>query len=116
MSINTLIFPCSGAADVGELADRTARKLSKDGDGKIFCLAGVGGAIPSFIEKTKTAESILVIDGCPQDCGRKTLAREGITDIMHARLTDLGYAKGGTNISVANIDECANKCKDVLCS
>ena len=40
-----LIFACSGAADVGEISDRAARKLSKDGIGAMFCLAGVGGRI-----------------------------------------------------------------------
>ncbi|MBT4482837.1 MAG: zinc-binding protein, partial [Candidatus Latescibacteria bacterium] len=38
----TLIFPCSGAADVGEISDQIARKLTRDGIGKMFCLAGVG--------------------------------------------------------------------------
>ena len=28
---NTIIFACSGAADVGKIADLTARKLTKDG-------------------------------------------------------------------------------------
>jgi len=28
-----LIFSCSGAADVGELADQTTRKLTRNGDG-----------------------------------------------------------------------------------
>ena len=30
-----LIFACSGAADVGALSDRAARKLTKNGDGKM---------------------------------------------------------------------------------
>ena len=51
-----LIFSCSGAADVGELADQTARKLTRNGDGKMFCLAGIGGRVPN--------------DGAPQKfCG-----------------------------------------------
>lgn len=31
----TLIFPCSGSADVGEISDRIARKLTRDGVGTI---------------------------------------------------------------------------------
>lgn len=30
-----LIFACSGAADVGAIADQAARKLTKDGAGKM---------------------------------------------------------------------------------
>ena len=40
-----LIFACSGAADVGKIADLSARKLTEDGVGKMFCLAGVGGRV-----------------------------------------------------------------------
>lgn len=30
-----LIFPCSGASDTGAISDRTARKLSTEGVGKM---------------------------------------------------------------------------------
>ncbi len=42
-SATKLIFACSGAADVGAIADQAARKLTRDGVGKMFCLAGIGG-------------------------------------------------------------------------
>ncbi len=35
-----LIFPCSGGADVGALADQAARRLTRDGFGTMYCLAG----------------------------------------------------------------------------
>ncbi|MEK7995130.1 MAG: putative zinc-binding protein, partial [Planctomycetota bacterium] len=34
-----LIFACSGAADVGEIADRAARRMTRNGSGSMFCLA-----------------------------------------------------------------------------
>lgn len=34
-----LNFSRAGAADVGEIAGRAARKLHKEGAGKLFCLA-----------------------------------------------------------------------------
>jgi len=40
----TLIVACSGAADVGELADLTARRLSREKKCAMFCLAGVGAS------------------------------------------------------------------------
>ena len=48
-----LIFSCSGAADVGEISDRAARKLSAEGAGKMFCLAGVGGRVSGIMASTQ---------------------------------------------------------------
>ena len=41
-SAPTLIFPCSGAANVGEISDRVARKLTCDGVGKNVLSRGFG--------------------------------------------------------------------------
>jgi uncharacterized metal-binding protein len=89
-----LIFSCSGAADVGEISDRAARRLTADGAGKMFCLAGVGGRVSGIMETTRAAAAILAIDGCPLDCARKTLEQAGCTTFHHLRLGDLGMEKG----------------------
>ena len=39
---STLIFPCSGGSDVGALSDLAARQMTRDGTGKMYCLAGIG--------------------------------------------------------------------------
>ena len=91
-----LIFACSGAADVGEIADHAARKLTADGVGKMFCLAGVGGRVSGIMETTKAAQAILAIDGCPLHCARNTLDKAGFTKFAHVCLSDLGMAKGKT--------------------
>ena len=65
-----LIFSCSGAADVGEIADHAARKLSRKGAGKMFCLAGIGGKVSSIVKSTEAAQAILAIDGCPMNCAK----------------------------------------------
>ena len=62
-----LIFACSGAADVGAVADQAARKLTRDGKGKMFCMAGIGGRISGIMKTTEAAEMILAIDGCALD-------------------------------------------------
>jgi len=66
-----LIFSCSGAADVGELADQAARKLNREGAGKMFCLAGIGGQVSGIVKTTEAATSILAIDGCALECAKK---------------------------------------------
>jgi uncharacterized metal-binding protein len=91
-----LIFACSGAADVGKIADLAARKLTAEGAGKMFCLAGIGGRVSGIMETTRSASAILAIDGCPLDCVKKTLENAGFTKFEHIRLSDLGMEKGKT--------------------
>ena len=109
-----LIFSCSGAADVGELADQTARKLSRDGNGKMFCLAGIGGRVSGIIKSTEAAASILAIDGCPLDCTKKSLEEAGFKNFNHLRLTDLGFEKGKTEVNIDAIGQVADKAKIYL--
>ncbi len=91
-----LIFACSGAADVGKIADLSARKLTEDGVGKMFCLAGIGGRVKGIMETTKAAKMILAIDGCPLECARNTLEKGGFKEFEHLCLADLGMEKGKT--------------------
>jgi len=70
-----LIFACSGGADVGALADQAARKMTRDGAGRMFCLAGIGGRVSGIVKTTEAAGKILAIDGCPLNCAKKTLGR-----------------------------------------
>jgi len=91
-----LIFACSGAADVGAIADQAARRLTKDGSGRMFCLAGVGGRVPGIMATTESAASILAIDGCPLNCVKSCLEQAGFKKYEHLQLADLGMEKGKT--------------------
>jgi len=94
-----LIFACSGAADVGAIADQAARKLTKDGVGKMYCTAGLGGRVPGIMATTAGAAKILAIDGCPLNCVKSSLDQAGFKTYEHLQLTDLGMAKGQTSPS-----------------
>jgi uncharacterized metal-binding protein len=91
-----LIFACSGAADVGAIADQAARKLTKDGAGRMFCLAGVGGRVSGIMATTESADRILAIDGCPLNCAKNSLEQAGFRRYQHLQLADLGMEKGKT--------------------
>lgn len=110
----TLIFACSGCADIGEVTDQAARKLTREGIGKMFCLAGIGGRLESFVTGAQSAGKVLVIDGCPMDCGRKTLECVGIVDIRHLRATDLGLVKGRTPATDENVAHVARRGAELL--
>ena len=101
----TLIFACSGAADVGQISDLAARKLSAEGAGKMFCLAGIGGRVSGIVETTRAAAAILAVDGCPLDCARKTLEEAGFAEFEHLRLSDLDMPKGATPATPERVDE-----------
>lgn len=71
----------------------------------MFCLAGVSSNHSGFIASAKGADRLLVLDGCNLDCARKTLAEKGITEnIIHVRVTDLGFVKGKSPARVERID------------
>ena len=108
-----LIFSCSGAADTGHLSDLAARKLTTEGKGRMFCMAGIAGQVDSILNTTRAADKILAIDGCPVDCVRKTLELSGFKNFAHIRITDLGMEKGKSPVDdekikriVANAEPC----------
>ena len=109
-----LVFACSGAADVGAIADRAARKLTTDGVGKMFCLAGVGGRVSGIMETTKAAAKIVAIDGCPLDCAKSCLQQAGFTQFEHVQLADMGLEKGKTPVTEESIGKVVDRAKAAL--
>lgn len=109
-----LIFACSGAADVGAIADNAARRLTKEGAGRMFCLAGIGGRISGIMKTTEAAEKILVIDGCPLSCAKRTLEEAGFKKFEHLQLADLDMEKGKTPVVDDNINKVVEKGKEKL--
>lgn len=103
-----LIFPCSGASDVGELSDRVARKIANCGQAKMFCLAGIGAHIPGMIESAKAANKIITIDGCQVLCSKKILEHVGFSPISF-NLKDLGFEKSKSHVNEENIEKAASK-------
>jgi len=109
-----LVFACSGAADVGHIADMAARKLTAEGAGKMFCLAGVGGRVSGILATTQAAAAILAIDGCPLDCARKTLEEAGFHEFEHLRLSDLGMEKGQSPATDERVEKVVSRAKSRL--
>ncbi len=109
-----LIFACSGAADVGALSDQAARKLTRDGAGRMYCLAGIGGRVGDILVNTQAASKILAIDGCPKDCALNTLKEAGFEGMAHLRLTDMGFEKGASPADGENIAKVADRAKTLL--
>ncbi len=106
---NIYAFSCSGAADVGALSDGIARRLSKEGKGRMYCLAAVGANIPEKIAPLKNALGPVTFDGCSSLCAKKVLENAGFNPISY-NLEDFGFKKGKTDVN----DEAVNRAIEKL--
>jgi len=88
-----LIFPCSGGSNVGQIANQAGVKLTQEGMGKFFCLAGIGGHVSGMIESSKAGKMLVAIDGCSVACAKKTLEHAGFNIDEYIQVTDLGIEK-----------------------
>jgi uncharacterized metal-binding protein len=109
-----LIFSCSGAADVGAIADQAARKLTREGAGKMFCLTGIGGQVDTIMKFAKAAEKIVAINGCALNCTTHCLKKAGFTDFAEIQLGELGMEKGMSPANDENIDKAAEATRKLL--
>ncbi|HML35218.1 putative zinc-binding protein [Sporomusa sphaeroides] len=88
----TLFFACSGGSNVGQLANDACRELTREGVGKLFCLAGIGGHISGIVESAKASSTAVAVDGCGVKCALKALEAANVPIAHH---TDWGIEKNG---------------------
>ena len=89
----TLIFTCAGAAHCGQVANSAALQLTRDGAGKIFCLAAVSASIPDKMKRARDAAVRVVIDGCDDHCARITMENANLPIDAYMVVTDNGVEK-----------------------
>jgi uncharacterized metal-binding protein len=90
---NIMILACSGGSNVGQLSNQAAVELTREGFGKIFCLAGIGGQLSGFVQSAKDVENMVAIDGCPVGCAKAILEQADVPLKNHVIITDLGIEK-----------------------
>ena len=107
-----LLYACSGAADVGQVADLVARRLDDEEWGGMSCLSGIGADLSGFIESAREADNI-IIDGCPVGCGRKLFEAHGLpfTEIV---MTQQGLVKGSSPATPEVVERMAETVKTVV--
>jgi uncharacterized metal-binding protein len=88
-----VILPCSGGSNCGQIANQVAIKLTEEGLGDIYCLAGVGAHIEQMINTVKAANRIVAIDGCATACAKKIIEHSGIKLTDWICITDQGINK-----------------------
>lgn len=92
-SANVAIFPCVGAANVGQLSNRIAIELEKQGIGNLMCTAGIGARAPGLMKSAEASDRIIAINGCPVNCASKTLELAGFKVDREIVISELGIRK-----------------------
>ncbi len=84
----TMILSCSGGSNVGQIANQVAVELTKEGYGKMFCLAGIGGHLSGFVQSARDVDKLVVIDGCDIGCSKAILDHLEIPVEVYLVLTE----------------------------
>lgn len=92
-SANVAIFPCAGAANIGQLSNRIAIELEKQGIGNLMCTAGIGARAPGLMKSAETSDRIITIDVCPLNCASKTLELAGFKPDRQIVISEFGIKK-----------------------
>lgn len=90
---NIMILSCSGCSNVGQIANQTAVELTKEGFGKMACLAGVGAHLSGFVQSARDVAQMVTIDGCSVGCAKTVLEQADVPLKGYVVLTDLGIEK-----------------------
>ena len=113
---NVLFYACSGGANVAEASDKACRQLMSEGQGAMFCLAGLAAGIENMIQQARDADLNIVIDGCSVDCARDIFNNLDLDNVCIIRATDLGLEKKpkGTRATDQEVQAIVDNVKQVL--
>lgn len=88
-----LVYSCSGASNVAQLANHLAVRLDRAGVAQMSCIAGVGGDVKSLVRTATSGRPVIAFDGCPLACAERVLAAKGVTPDRIIRLHERGLRK-----------------------
>jgi uncharacterized metal-binding protein len=109
-----VVYVCGGSADVGELTDRAARRMDREGLASMSCLAGIGARDADITFKAEYATRVLLMDGCPKACSRRTFENAKLHRFAHFDLSALGLPKGKSPVTEENIQRVVTKAAELL--
>jgi uncharacterized metal-binding protein len=90
---DVMILACSGGSNVGQLSNQVAVELTREGFGKMFCLAGIGGRISGFVQSARDVPVMVAIDGCQVGCAKAILEQAQVPLRHYLVLTEEGIEK-----------------------
>jgi len=92
-SANVALFPCTGAANVGQISNKIAIALEEQGIGNLMCTVGIGARAPGLMKSAEASDRIITIDGCPVNCATKTMELAGFKVDRQIVISELGVKK-----------------------
>ncbi len=93
-----MLLPCSGASNLGQLANQAAVELTREGYGKMFCLAAIGAGLPNFVKSAQTVPTLVAIDGCQVACTKHLLNKADVPIGSYVVVQELGIEKNMNTI------------------
>lgn len=90
---DVMVFACAGGSNVGQITNSAAVEITKEGKGRMYCLAGLGGHVQGLIDNTKKADKVIVVDGCPVGCAKKIVEHAGIKIDGYIEISQEGMEK-----------------------
>jgi uncharacterized metal-binding protein len=101
-----MILACSGASNLGQLSNQAAVELTREGFGKMFCLAGIGAHLSGFVQSAKDVPALVAIDGCQVACAKKILEHADVPLKAYVAISDLGIEKNmDTNLKREEVEK-----------
>lgn len=90
---DVMLLACSGGSNVGQLTNQAAVELTREGFGKMFCLAGIGGGLQGFVKSAQDTPKVVVLDGCQVGCAKAIMKNANASMSAYIVVTDLGIEK-----------------------
>lgn len=110
-----MILACSGGSNVGQLSNQAALELTREGFGKMFCLAGIGGQLSGFVQSARDVPAMVAIDGCAVGCAKAILKQAQVPLRHYLVLTDEGIEKNKDfNLQRADVEKVKSAVKRVV--
>lgn len=90
-----VVVACSGASNLGQIANAVAVKMQQQNIGQMTCLAALGAHVDAYIRAALEAE-LVVIDGCTVACAKKAVEHVGVSRYDYFDISKLlpALAKG----------------------
>jgi uncharacterized metal-binding protein len=91
-SSHTVVYACAGCSGAGQIAYKLALLMDQQGIAEMSCLAGIASERKSFRQKMQNRK-VMVIDGCPLECGKLIFEKQKLSINNHICLHKLGIQK-----------------------
>lgn len=113
-TIPVMILACAGGSNVGQLSNHAAVELTREGFGKLFCLAGIGAHVSGFVQSARDIPHLVVIDGCEVACAKGVLDQAEVPVRNYLVITELGLEKNkNLELVRAEVDQVKQAVRDL---